>query len=77
MSKHMKRALAETKDHADCSNCGLCLLVCPMWRKSRDFQHSPSGYAKALQHGTAASEIAEAVSSCTLCAVWFSISAAN
>ena len=54
-------------DHAACSGCSLCLLVCPMWRRSRDISLSAHGYAKALQHGASANEIATAVWSCTLC----------
>jgi len=51
----------------DCSGCSLCLLVCPLWRRKRDLQHSPHGWAKALQHGATADELALAVQDCTLC----------
>ena len=54
-------------DHAACSGCSLCLLVCPMWRRNRDISLTAHGYAKALQHGADANEIAAAVWSCTLC----------
>lgn len=53
------------KSHADCSGCSLCLLVCPMWRRNRDLQHSPHGWAKALQHGAAPDDLA--IQDCTLC----------
>jgi ferredoxin len=56
------------KDHASCSGCGLCLLVCPVWRRSRDLGLTPLGRAKALQHGAVAADIAESIQSCTLCA---------
>ncbi len=56
------------KDYASCSGCGLCLLVCPVWRRDRDIGLTPLGRAKALQHGAAAADIGESVQSCTLCA---------
>jgi ferredoxin len=55
-------------DYASCSGCGLCLLVCPVWRRSRDFRLTPHGRAKALQHGAGAADIAASIQSCTLCA---------
>jgi ferredoxin len=57
-----------SKDYADCSGCGLCLLVCPVWRAHRDIGLTPLARAKALQHGAVAADIAESVQSCTLCA---------
>jgi len=56
------------KDYASCSGCGLCLLVCSVWRRGRDFSLTPLGRAKALQHGAAAADIAASLHSCTLCA---------
>jgi len=56
------------KDYASCSGCGLCLLVCSVWRRGRDFGLTPLGRAKALQHGAAPSDIAASLHSCTLCA---------
>ncbi len=56
------------KDFASCSGCGLCLLVCPVWRAHRDIGLTPLGRAKALQHGAAAEDIATSIQSCTLCA---------
>jgi len=56
------------KDYASCSGCGLCLLVCPVWRAHRDIGLTPLGRAKALQHGAAAADIAASIQSCTLCA---------
>src|ERR1019366_7760567 len=55
-------------DYASCSGCGLCLLVCPVWRRQRDIGLTPLGRAKALQHGAVAADIAESIQSCTLCA---------
>src|SRR4030081_862588 len=54
-------------DHAACSGCSLCLLVCPVWRRSRDFRLTPHGRAKALQHGARIADIIPAIESCTLC----------
>jgi len=56
------------KDYLSCSGCGLCLLVCPVWRRSRDLGLTPLGRAKALQHGAAVADIAASIQSCTLCA---------
>lgn len=55
-------------DHAACSGCSLCLLVCPVWRATRDPRMSPEGRAKALQNGATAAEIAGSIQACTLCA---------
>lgn len=60
-----KNAFAARRDHADCSGCSLCLLVCPVWRQSRDIGLTPHGRAKAIQHGDAVD--AASVESCTLC----------
>ena len=54
-------------DFAACSGCSLCLLVCPVWRRTRDLRFTPHGRAKALQHGVPAAELADSVDSCTLC----------
>ena len=56
------------KDYASCSGCGLCLLVCPVWRAHHDIGLTPLGRAKALQHGAVAEDIAASIQSCTLCA---------
>jgi ferredoxin len=56
------------KNYASCSGCGLCLLVCPVWRRSRDLGLTPLGRAKALQYGAGAADIAASIQSCTLCA---------
>jgi len=52
-------------DYADCSGCSLCLLVCPVWRKTHNVSMTPHGRAKALQHGERV-EMAS-IESCTLC----------
>ncbi|MFA7282327.1 MAG: (Fe-S)-binding protein [Sterolibacterium sp.] len=62
------RISAMTKpDHAACSGCSLCLLVCPVWQRSRDLAMTPHGRAKALQNGAAASDMLDSIDSCTLC----------
>jgi NAD-dependent dihydropyrimidine dehydrogenase PreA subunit len=53
--------------HHDCSGCGLCLLVCPVWRESRDVRFTPKGRARAIQHGAAREDLAASVAGCTLC----------
>jgi len=63
-----KPALPEPRGFAACSGCNLCLLVCPVWRRTHDFALTPHGRAKALQSGAAAADIAASVDSCTLCA---------
>jgi heterodisulfide reductase subunit C len=54
-------------DHGACSGCSLCLLVCPVWRETRDVRLTPRGRAKARQHGASAAAIAASLDSCTLC----------
>jgi ferredoxin len=68
MLRLAKRRPQPQKDYASCSGCGLCLLVCPVWRRSRHIGLTPLGRAKALQHGARAADIAESIQSCTLCA---------
>ena len=62
------RARAGSRRYDACSGCNLCLLVCPVWRRTHDFALTPHGRAKALLAGAAAADIAESVESCTLCA---------
>jgi len=60
-------AAASSTRHAACSGCGLCLLVCPVWRRSRDLVLTPHGRAKALQNGVGVDALADSADSCTLC----------
>ncbi|MFA6311783.1 MAG: hypothetical protein WCV99_16735 [Sterolibacterium sp.] len=53
--------------HAACSGCALCLLVCPIWRQTRDIELTPLGCCKALQHGAAIEDLAAAAQWCNLC----------
>ena len=54
-------------DFAACSGCSLCLLVCPVWRRTRDLRYTPHGRAKALQNGVPVGELKDSIDSCTLC----------
>jgi len=64
----VKSAPQVRKDFASCTGCGLCLLVCPVWRRTHDLGLTPLGRAKALQFGALASDMVESVRSCSLCA---------
>lgn len=55
------------RDHAACSGCSLCLLVCPSWRRSRDLRLTPHGRFKALQHGATLADLVPAIADCSLC----------
>jgi ferredoxin len=55
------------RDHAACSGCSLCLLVCPAWRDSHDPRLTPEGLAKALQAGASVAQVAGALEACSLC----------
>ena len=68
MSGLLRSAPAAPKDYTACSGCGLCLLVCPVWRRTHDIGLTPLGRTKALQHGALAADIDGSVQSCTLCA---------
>ncbi|OHC67184.1 MAG: hypothetical protein A3H93_09925 [Rhodocyclales bacterium RIFCSPLOWO2_02_FULL_63_24] len=58
---------AMPREFPACSGCGLCRLVCPMWRDHRDPRFSPEGLAKALQSGATALELAAPLAACSLC----------
>ncbi|MDO8261913.1 MAG: 4Fe-4S dicluster domain-containing protein [Gallionella sp.] len=67
MLGRIKKTPAARKNYSDCSGCSLCLLVCPVWRQSRDVSLTPHGHAKAMQHGVSAADAAASVENCTLC----------
>jgi len=67
MLSFFKKTPAARKSYNDCSGCSLCLLVCPVWRRSRDISLTPHGHAKAMQHGLSAADVAASVEHCTLC----------
>ena len=62
-----KKLSPPKKDHSNCSGCSLCLLVCPVWRRTRDISLTPHGRAKALQNGASVNDIAVSINCCTLC----------
>ena len=64
----VKSAPRARKDFACCTGCGLCLLVCPVWRRTHDLGLTPLGRAKALQFGALATDMVESVRSCSVCA---------
>ena len=68
MNTLTRGAPSPPKDYSACSGCSLCLLVCPVWRRTHDLGMTPHGRAKALQHGASAADIAASVESCSLCA---------
>lgn len=68
MTDLAKRAHQPRPDYASCSGCGLCLLVCPVWRQRHDLDLTPLGRAKAMQFGASAADIAASIQACTLCA---------
>jgi len=67
MMSFSANARSARQDHAACSGCNLCLLVCPVWRQTRDFALTPHGRAKALQHGADIAAITASIESCTVC----------
>ena len=62
-----KKTSAARKSYSDCSGCSLCLLVCPVWRQSRDVSLTPHGHAKAMQQGISPAVVAASVEHCSLC----------
>ena len=50
-----------------CFGCGICVLVCPVWRQRRDVWFTPHGRAKATQGGATAEALADSLSSCIMC----------
>ncbi|MEK6582181.1 MAG: 4Fe-4S dicluster domain-containing protein [Nitrospirota bacterium] len=56
-----------TKGYEYCSGCGICLLVCPLWRKTRSMPHTRKARARALQGGATIEDIAASIDACLLC----------
>lgn len=55
------------KSYESCSGCGVCLLSCPVWHRTRTMSYTRKARAKAMQGGAAYEEIAHSIDSCLLC----------
>lgn len=57
----------KTKGYESCSGCGVCLLVCPLWRTTGAMTYTRKGRAKAMQGGVSHEEIAASIDACLMC----------
>jgi len=55
------------KSYESCSGCGVCLLSCPVWHRTRTMSFTRKARAKAMQGGATYEEIAHSIDSCLLC----------
>lgn len=52
---------------AKCTGCGVCLLTCPVWRRTGDIMFTACGRARALQNGGTPEEMSDSLAACVLC----------
>lgn len=55
------------KGYESCSGCGVCLLVCPLWRSTSSMSVTRKGRARAMQGGATPEEIAPSIDACLMC----------
>ena len=55
------------RTYTECSGCGVCSLVCPVWTQSRDISLTLWGRAKAVQGGANAEDIRDSLEACVSC----------
>ena len=55
------------KGYEYCSGCGVCLLVCPLWRRTGSMSYTRKARARALQGGATIDEIAASIDACLMC----------
>jgi len=63
----MANSKKHKKGYEACSGCGVCLLVCPLWRKTSSMSATRKGRARAMQGGATPEEIASSIDACLMC----------
>jgi len=61
------RSKKNKKGYESCSGCGVCLLVCPQWRRTSSMSVTRKARARAMQAGASPEEIASSIDACLLC----------